>query len=82
MGFKQNGVINFESESLSSLRTAALHVMWCVLEGQEEGRREGQGWVVWAWVVCVGERREEEGGRRREGSVMQVLSYLSHMLRI
>ena len=35
-----------------------------------------------AWVVCVGERREEDGGREREGSVMQVLSCLSHMLRI
>ena len=41
--------------------------MW--LEGQEEGRREGLEWVVWAWVVCVGERREEEGGREREGRV-------------
>ena len=56
---------------------------WCVwLEGQEEGRREGWEWVVWAWVLCVGGRREEEGGRGREWSVIQDLFCLSHISRI
>ena len=37
----------------------------------------GHGWCVW-WE----EGGKKEGGREREGSVIQVLSCLSHMLRI
>ena len=36
--------------------------------------------MIGEWHNCF--EREEEGGREREGSVMQVLSCLSHVLRI
>ena len=37
------------------------------LEGQEEGRREGLEWVVWAWVACVGGGEAGGEGGREEG---------------